>query len=248
MLLLRRSNYFLLLLIWYITPNILHSQITSSYLTDLQGSTSCKPPTTYLLSLYTSWSLPLISNLPQCSTSNLRPCQDVKPSWFPKPCYTSTHRYLLLYPSLNSTLLVKLVVHDLRIQTCGTRPKALLLNLQIHFLTSPLNQDLTFITYRYTTLYIFTSLRQEIVSYALQILVRVSRSSFPHRSDTRHKTQWRNRTNSNIQGNTPSSTDIQTFRLSPFLPQTIRIKKGKTTFDLVMSVYPHYFIKAFFYS
>ena len=120
----------------YITPNILPSQITSSYLTDLQGSTSCKPPTTYLLSLYTSWSLLLISNLPQCSTSNLIPYQDVKPSWFPKPCYTSTHWYLLLYPSLNSTLLVKLVVHDLRIRSCSSRdPKHCFLTFK--FISQP---------------------------------------------------------------------------------------------------------------
>jgi len=36
------------------------------------------------------------------------------------------------------------------------------------------------------------------------------------------------------------------FCRSPFLPQTIRIKKGTTTFDLVMSVHPHHFIKTFY--
>ena len=67
-------------LIWYITPNIFPSPITSSHLADLHSSASHKLPTTRLLSLYSSWPPPSTSNLPHYYTSNLRHCQGVKPS------------------------------------------------------------------------------------------------------------------------------------------------------------------------
>ena len=93
--------------IWYVILNILPSPITSSYLADLQSSAS-----NYTSAfLYTSWSPPLTSNLPHYSTSNLRHCHNVKPSWFLKPCFTSMHQYLfILISKLNSSF-----------KTCGIR-------------------------------------------------------------------------------------------------------------------------------
>ena len=152
------------------------------------------------------------------------------------------HRYLPYV--LTSIFDPKLVFEALLVQSL----------LRSNIFSQTINPNLVFLAQRYTSHTNFLSLRQEVVletssktckgkqvklTWNLHSLIFV---------DTRYKAQRCSKRNQIIQSNTLSLTDNQSLCLSSFFPQTIRIKKGKTTFNLVMSVHSYYFIKAFFCS
>jgi len=133
--------------------------------------------------------------------------------------------------SLNSTSFRKLVVfvsESLSLKFLLT--KRYFVNSSIS--SGLLTQNLPFLAQLYTSYINFLSLRQDVsetpsnTCKSEQTKLTFNLHS-PIFVDTRHKVQRRNTVNYFIQSNTLSLTDNQPFCLSPFFPETIRIKKGK---------------------
>ena len=186
--------------------------------------------------------------------SELQHCRNVESGWFSSNdvalACTDTFQ---CSKSLDSTPFRKLVVFVS--ESLSLKPpltKRYFVNSSIF--SSILTKDLAFLAQLYTSYINFLSLRQKVVSETSSNTCKGKQAKLTldlHSLipiGTRRRVQRHNKTKlEHTKQHFIIYRQPNLFVCHPSFPAS-RIKKGKTTFNLVMSVHPHYFIKAFFCS